>query len=144
MEAVVIARYLYCSFCDRQTHIGAKQVVLAGAVMIRLEGWGDISSICAAIIAAIGAISGTAASINSRRIRKKNRVALEDYLRAQKQYVSPGKKGQYTVAHLTAKLGMSEEQLIRASSDSRRIRRLTRKNDVTGDAEGLLFEYFYE
>jgi hypothetical protein len=71
--------------------------------------------------------------------KRSKRIRLEKYLK-DKKYTNPGKY-QHTSLHLMAKLGMTEEEIFRASSDSENIIRKTTTDHNTGLAKDILFEY---
>ena len=65
-------------------------------------------------------------------------IKLEDYLKAERSINPSGY--QHTVLHLMAKVGLTEDEILRASFRSRHIRRRLRENRDTHLAEELLFE----
>jgi hypothetical protein len=82
-------------------------------------------------ILAIGASVAYVVSLYRRRTK------LEQYLKAER---AAGGVYQHTTLHLMAKLGMTEEELFRASFRSERVNRLLREDD-NGLASHILFEY---
>jgi hypothetical protein len=70
------------------------------------------------------------------KVRKK-RIKLETYLKAEKDKPN---RSMHTVEHLISKLGMTEEEILKASFDSSHIARKIR-SDAEGLAGRLLFEY---
>src|SRR5262249_28234471 len=91
----------------------------------------NIASILTAVIAA-GASIVYWASKRSRRIR------LENYLKEKKEK-SPDEP--FSVTRLMADLGMTEAEIFAASFTSRHIARGVRKDDDTGFAAEVLFQY---
>ena len=71
-------------------------------------------------------------------VRRNRRVRLEEYLHGQKN--AGRDKGQRTVMHLIATLGMTEAEVVDAAFRSRKIRRVVITDDE-GRADRLLFEY---
>jgi len=70
--------------------------------------------------------------------RDRKRRRLEDYLKAEKQ--AGRDRGQRTILHLVARLGMTEAQIMDAAFRSRHIRRVV-GSDSQGRADILLLEY---
>ncbi len=70
--------------------------------------------------------------------RSKKRSRLENYLRAERD---KGDKGQRTVTHLIAAVGLTEADIFDAAFASAHIKRTTRKDPETGLATSILFEY---
>ena len=70
--------------------------------------------------------------------RGRRRRELEDYLKRQKQ--AGRDKGQRTLLHLIAKMGMTEAQIMDAAFRSPHIRRVV-GSDSQGRADVLLLEY---
>lgn len=87
------------------------------------------------VITGLGAIYAYA---YYRYDRRKRRKAVEDHLRVEKE--TGGDKGQRTVLHLMAKLGLTEAEILLAAFDSRKIKRGT-SVDETGKANLLLLEW---
>lgn len=100
--------------------------------MACLDAIANLASISTAVVAA-----GAAIYYWYDRCSKQKR--LETYLKAEKVNNPSGKT--HTVIHLMAKLGMTEAEILRASFASRHIIHKTRKDDDTGLATKLLFEY---
>ena len=73
-----------------------------------------------------------------RHDRYKRRRRLENYLQTEK--LAGHDRGQRTVLHLVAHLGMTEVEIVDVALRSRHIRRVVGK-DERGRAETLLFEY---
>lgn len=65
---------------------------------------------------------------------------LENYLEKEKVEAPDGNNGQRTLMHLKRHVGLSEEEILKISSQSNHIQRKIRTNEV-GDADILLFEY---
>ena len=67
------------------------------------------------------------------------RHRLENYLKSEKENAAD--RGQRTLLHLMAKLGMTEAELLQASFRSKHISRKISPDDKTGRAEALLLEW---
>jgi hypothetical protein len=95
----------------------------------------ELFSSLATILTAVVAVYGYG---SYRRDRYSRRKQLEQYLETEKtQNPKPG----HTVMHLMAKLGMTEEEIFRASFDSVRVARKVRVDPETGLAQEIIFEY---
>jgi len=100
--------------------------------MDNLASLANIASILTAIIVVI-----TIVYYFGDRISKRKR--LEKFLQGERLY-NP-KHNPHTTLHLIAELGMTEEEIFRASSDSPNITRKTVKDRSSGLAKDILFEY---
>ena len=100
--------------------------------MDNLASLANIASILTAIFVVIAAIY-----YFGNRISK--RMRLEKFLQGEKLY-NPN-HDPLTTLHLIAKLGMTEEEIFRASSDSPNITRKTVEDRSSGLAKDILFEY---
>ncbi len=69
------------------------------------------------------------------------RSKLEDYLKAEKSNGESSNRGQRSIMHLVAELGMSEDQIYEASFKSTRISRKTKVDQSTGLVSDILFEW---
>ena len=96
---------------------------------------GTIANI-AAILTAMIAVFGYGAYRWDQRCK---RIRLESYLKAQKSDGS--NRGQRSLLHLMAKVGMTEAELIQASFRSSKIVRKIAKDEETGRADALLLEH---
>lgn len=96
-----------------------------------LESIASIASIVTAIAAAWA--YGRYLSVLCRK-----RVRLEQYLKSEK--IKNTDRGQRTVLHLSAVLGLTEADILQAAFDSKNIVRRIEKDD-TGKADRLLLEY---
>ena len=95
----------------------------------------EVTSHWAAILTA-----GVAVWAYSRYLyeRRQKRLRLEAYLKAERK---AGKdKGQRTVLHLVAQLGMTETEVVDAAFRSKCIRRVV-STDSKGHAKDLMLEY---
>ncbi len=93
------------------------------------------------IVTGIIALVGVYAYLRTRCQWRKKRLALEDYLRDEWKEGKDGKKkGQHTSTHLIRHLGLTEEEILKISFESKAIRRVVTK-DKEGLADQLLFEY---
>lgn len=70
--------------------------------------------------------------------RRQKRLRLERYLESEKREARD--RGQRTVLHLVAQLGMTETEIVDAAFRSRHVRRVVGVDD-DGRASVLLFEY---
>jgi hypothetical protein len=100
--------------------------------MILLETAANVATIPTALIATL------AAAYVWRDARQK-RVRLEQYLKAEK--VAGSGKGQRTILHLMANVGLTEAEILHASFGSNRVARKLGKDEKTGLANVLLLEY---
>ncbi len=94
-----------------------------------------LSSI-AAILTAVVAIVGYGHYIWERNRKERN---LMDYLKGLKNEAKSD-KGQRSALHLTARLGLTEAEILQASFRNSRIHRVMRTDD-SGFATAILFEY---
>ena len=95
----------------------------------------EVASHWAAILTAVVAVSMSGWYF-CQRSRKRRR--LEDYLKAEKE--TGRDKGQRTVLHLVAELGMTETEVVDAAFRSKCIRRVVIR-DKEGRANRLMLEY---
>jgi hypothetical protein len=70
---------------------------------------------------------------------KHKRVLLEDHLREEKD--SGNDRGQRSILNLMAELGLTEDEILRASFGSKKILRRVHVSKETNLADSLLFEY---
>jgi hypothetical protein len=70
---------------------------------------------------------------------REKRKRLEEYLHAEK--LNNPTKSQHTTLYLMANLGLTEDEILRASFKSSRIRRLIHVNETTNLADDILFEW---
>jgi hypothetical protein len=92
----------------------------------------NVASILTAFVAVIAYLS-----YQCERLKKRKR--LEDYLREER---GKGDKGQRTMTHLIAKVGLSEADIFNAAFTSAHIKPTTGKDSETGRASAIFFEYF--
>ena len=95
---------------------------------------GTIANI-AAILTAIIAVFGYGAY---RWDQSRKRQRLESYLKVEK--TKDKDRGQRSLLHLMAEVGMTEAELIQASFRSKHIARKIAKDEETGRADALLLE----
>ena len=74
-----------------------------------------------------------------RRDQWRKRRKLEDYLKAEE--AKKIDRGQRTILHLMAELGLTESEILRASFASNHIARRIAPDPKTNRAKELLFEY---
>jgi hypothetical protein len=99
--------------------------------MCDLVWWANFSQVVTGALAV-----GTIAVYNFRMWSK--RRALEEHLRKDK--ASGSDKGQRSMLHLMARVGLTEEEVLKASFRSGVIKR-TLGSDADGRASHILFEY---
>lgn len=103
-----------------------------GECVIDLSFVANIAAILTAIIAVLGYGA-------YRWDQRKKRKKMEEYLKAEKD---AGKgRGQRSLLHLMANVGMTEAELIQASFRSNHIERKIAPDDKTGRAVSLLLEW---
>ncbi|MHA7776114.1 hypothetical protein [Roseibium sp. M-1] len=90
----------------------------------------------AAIITAIVAFFGYGAY---RCDIVKKRLCLEKYLKSEQ--LKGSDKGQRSILHIVARIGMTETEILQASFRSKHILRKIASNDGTGRAEAILIEW---
>ena len=101
----------------------------------------DASSVATFVITFIGAIIGIYGYTRFRYRWYKKRKSLETYLKAEKDRgIISGKQGQHTMIHLVRHVGLTEDEIIKLSFDSKKILRKIAP-DESGYATALLFEY---
>lgn len=89
-----------------------------------------------AILTAVVAVFGYGAYRWDQRTKRKK---LERYLQLEK--ATDEDRGQRSLLHLMAKVGMTEAELIQASFRSKHIFRKIAKDDETGRADSMLLEW---
>ena len=99
---------------------------------MKLDEVANVASILTAVVAA-----GAAVCYWCDRRSKVRR--LEQYLKTEMAKNAGG--AAHTMIHLMAELGMAEAEILHASFASRHVKHLVRKDEETGLADVLLFEY---
>ena len=99
-----------------------------------LQFWANWASIATFLVASVGVFS----YLWQLGLRHRKRIALEDYLRDEKRKGED--KGQRSILHIMRDVALSEDEIIQASFNSNRIKRLVRADEDTGLASSLLFE----
>ena len=93
----------------------------------------------AAIVTALVAFAGSAWFLIERGTKRRR---LEDYLKTERD---AGKdtddKGQRSILHLVAKVGLTEPEILQASFRSKHIGRVLTTNKLDGMAKDILLEY---
>ena len=102
------------------------------SVMDWLTVFGNGAAVATFLIAAF-------AYFHYRLDRWRKRRKVENYLKAEKEEAKD--RGQRSVLHLMAKLGLTEAEILNASSQSSHIARRIATDPETNRAEALLFEY---
>ena len=98
--------------------------------------WLGLLANIAAIVTAVVAFAGSAWYVVERCAK---RLRLESYLKAERD---AGKyKGQRSMLHLVARVGLTEQEVLQASFRSRHIARVLTTNKLDGMAKDILFEY---
>jgi len=96
---------------------------------------------CANIAAILTFLGGAGAWCYYRYGFRHKRKVLEKQLKEEGEAdKKQGKQGKYSFLHLTAKLGLTEAEILQASFNNPRINRLE-KLDNNGFVEKILFEY---
>jgi hypothetical protein len=96
-----------------------------------LSFFANVASILTALVAVFGYVRYECG-------RSKKRKKLENYLR---QEGGQGDKGQRTVTHLSAAVGLTEVDIFEAAFSSKHIKSSVYKDSETGMASRVLFEY---
>ena len=96
----------------------------------------EITSHWAAILTAVVAV---VAYVWYRWGIHSKRIQLENYLKAEK--TAARDKGQRTILHLMARLGLTEAEVLQASFGSKRIVRRIAADPTTRLADAILLEY---
>ena len=76
-----------------------------------------------------------------RRRLRQQRTALEEYLRKAKLTATGDDRGQRTLPHLVAQLGLPEADILQAAFDSKRIARQVATDKATGRTDTLFLVY---
>jgi len=100
--------------------------------MHSLETLANLAQILTAVVASI-------AYVAYRRDQHRKMKKLEDYLRTEKRD-NPAKHV-HTVLHIMAMLGLTEDEILRASFRSKHIRRAQHVNEKTGLTDQILFAF---
>ncbi len=97
-----------------------------------IQNWGAAAGIAAVILPILW---GVVKILKSRFRRRK----LEKYLQDARN--KPGSRGRHTIAHLVARLHLTEDEIITAAASSKHIRSRIISNRETGLADGHYYEY---
>src|SRR5690349_5173542 len=110
--------------------------------MSDLHSWADVASIATFVLAFLG-VFGYLAQLWRR---KQRRLKLEEYLKAiaerEKQAQQPESEEEaqmHTAIHIMKNVGLTHDEIIQASFESKRIERFAHVNRDTGAADYLLF-----
>lgn len=101
---------------------------------------GDIVGMLADACAILTAIIAVWFFIRVRCGENDKLTKVENYLKAEKAAAKDGDKGQRSILNIIAKVGLSEEEILKASFQSKNIRRLL-KSDQDGYAAAILLWY---
>ena len=103
--------------------------------------WNDVIELTANVVVIIGAIIALFEWGRFLCRKKQKRTRLEEYLKDQKREDSKiKKKGQRSLTHLVAKLGISEAEILDLAFGNRKVE-LKVKEDEQGYADKTLFVY---
>ena len=115
-----------------------------------MQWWANFTSVATFIITAAGATIGIYGYSHYRFEWHNKRLALENYLKAEKRRTSKTSeqekteddngRGQRTMLHLVRHVGLTEDEIIKISFESSSIDRKLLP-DEAGFANALLFEY---
>ena len=105
-----------------------------------LTFWANIAAISGFFVTFVGARVGIYGYCSYRRRWRKKTDALVNYLKNSKEKVSIGKKGQQTATHLIRYVGLTEDEILKISFESKSVGRVVTEDDK-GKAETLYFEY---
>jgi hypothetical protein len=97
-----------------------------------LEVFANLASIVTPVL-------GGLAYLRFQRERDKKQERLESYLKNEKQE-NPDRRT-HTILHLMAHVGLTEDEILRASFKSKHIRRTLHVDFNTGLADEILFDY---
>lgn len=98
---------------------------------------GIVANIAAILTAAVAASAGIYLCVDLRNKRR----GLENYLRRVKLNAKAGDKGQRTILHIMARLGLTEAEILHASFRSNCIKRTLAADKETGRADAMLLEH---
>ncbi len=90
----------------------------------------------AAILTALVAVVGSIWFVLERSAKQRR---LEAYLKAERD--AGEDKGQRSILHLVARVGLTEQEIMQASFRSKHIGRVLTTNKLDGMAKDILFEY---
>jgi len=100
------------------------------------KDWLGLVANFAAIVTAFVALAGSGWYLVERGNKKRR---LEAYLKAERD---AGKdKGQRSILHLIARVGLTEQEILQASFRSKHIGRVLTTNKADGIAKDILLEY---
>ena len=106
---------------------------------LQTAAYGKILETVALWAAVLAPVSALILYVIRQIQERRNRLRLEEYLRAEKR---KGKdKGQRSLVHLTARVGLTKDELLRASDRSKKIRRRISADKSTCMASSILLEY---
>jgi len=98
--------------------------------------WLGLVANIAAIVTALVALAGSGWYVIERGAKRRR---LEAYLKAQRD--AGNNKGQRSILHLIARVGLTEQEILQASFRSKHIGRVLTTNKTDGMAKDLLLEY---
>lgn len=108
--------------------------------MDALTYFANVSAIGAFVVTLIGSIVGIYGYVDYRCKWTLKKTKLESYLNETKKNSPPGKKGQQTAKHLIRHLGLTEDEILKISFESKHVGRRV-GSDGQGKADVLYFEY---
>jgi hypothetical protein len=100
------------------------------------KDWLGLVANIAAILTALVAVVGSAWFVMERGAKRRR---LEAYLKAERDKGQD--KGQRSILHLIARVGLTEQEILQASFRSRHIGRVLTTNKADGIAKDILLEY---
>lgn len=98
--------------------------------------WLSLVANVAAILTAAVALAGSLWYVIERGAKRRR---LEAYLKAERDKGQD--KGQRSILHLTARVGLTEPEILQASFRSKHIARVLTANKADGIAKDILLEY---
>lgn len=111
-------------------------------LLANLDKIGNVAAIGAFVITAIGAIVGIYGYCSYKCEGRRKRLALEAYLADEKRKAQgSGAAGQKSMLNIIRHVGLTEDEILKISFDSKKIDRKLSKNETDGFADRLLFEY---
>ena len=78
--------------------------------------------------------------LKSRQVWRRKKHALEAYLLYKKEAASEGQQGQHTIAHLIRHLGLTQDELLQISFESKHVDRVV-SVDEKGKADQIMLHY---
>ena len=105
-----------------------------------LDSWANVAAICSFFVTVLGAAVGIFGYLRFLCSWKRKERALVDYLREKKPKGEAEYRGQQTIEHLIRYVGLTEDEILKISFESKNIERWVSK-DTEGKANRLFFSY---